>query len=32
MKATRRQLETELLQEGVKQLEDLPSYNLLKKY
>ncbi|KAG5538751.1 hypothetical protein RHGRI_019341 [Rhododendron griersonianum] len=32
MKATRRQLETELLQEGIKRLEDLPSYNLLKRY
>ncbi|KAI8545502.1 hypothetical protein RHMOL_Rhmol07G0044800 [Rhododendron molle] len=32
MKATRRQLETELLQEGMKRLEDLPSYNLLKRY
>lgn len=29
MKATRRQLETELLQDNVTRLEDLPSYNLL---
>lgn len=32
MKATRRQLETELLQDGIKRLEDLPSYSLLKRY
>ncbi|XP_073119059.1 uncharacterized protein [Henckelia pumila] len=31
MKATRRQLETELLQEDVTRLEDLPSYALLSR-
>nr|GMD36549.1 ELMO domain-containing protein C-like isoform X1 [Ipomoea batatas]GMD38170.1 ELMO domain-containing protein C-like isoform X1 [Ipomoea batatas] len=29
MKATRRQLESELLQDDLTRLEDLPSYNLL---
>ncbi|XP_006347984.1 ELMO domain-containing protein A-like isoform X2 [Solanum tuberosum] len=31
MKATRRQLEEELLQEDITRLEDLPSYNLLSR-
>ncbi|XP_059651650.1 uncharacterized protein LOC132299185 isoform X1 [Cornus florida] len=31
MKATRRQLERELMQEDITRLEDLPSYNLLSR-
>lgn len=31
MKATRRQLEGELLQEDITRLEDLPSYSLLSQ-